>query len=166
MKYQIFSTYTRRGQTHFCLSNFSIKGHFFLSPKICMTLQAAQLICKEMWSGWKWVWRTQSLNQILKNQQLTSCHGNQIELQNYVIFLFLRCFIFVQVSEQKLWFGRDYFGRRSLLWHLPSNPDDVLAIASVTERNPVAAGTDLVSIFFCFFKVKCTCRTKADFFRV
>lgn len=52
-------------------------------------------------------------------------------------------FLYWQVSEQKLWFGRDYFGRRSLLWHLPSNPDDVLAIASVTERNSVAAGTDL-----------------------
>ncbi len=49
------------------------------------------------------------------------------------------------MSEQKLWFGRDYFGRRSLLWHLPSNPDDVLAITSVTERNSGATDTNLVS---------------------
>ena len=105
------------------------------------------------------------------NQKINSRHHamairlNFFGLQNYLIFLFLRCFIFVQVSEQKLWFGRDYFGRRSLLWHLPSNPHDVLAIASVNERNSVAAGTDLVSIFLCFLKVKCTCRTKVNFFR-
>ena len=43
--------------------------------------------------------------------------------------------------------------------------DDVLAIASVTERNSVAAGKDLVSIFLCFLQVKCTCRTKVNFFR-
>ena len=49
------------------------------------------------------------------------------------------------MSEQKLWFGRDYFGRRSLLWHVPTNPRDVLALTSVTERNSTAADTNLVS---------------------
>ena len=48
--------------------------------------------------------------------------------------------------EQKLWFGRDYFGRRSLLWHLPSNPDDILAVTSVTERNSAATDTTLVNM--------------------
>lgn len=47
-------------------------------------------------------------------------------------------FVYWQATEQKLWFGRDYFGRRSMLWHLPSNPDDVLAVTSVAERNRVA----------------------------
>lgn len=49
------------------------------------------------------------------------------------------------MSEQKLWFGRDYFGRRSLLWHVPTNPLDALALTSVTERNSTAADTDVVS---------------------
>lgn len=52
-------------------------------------------------------------------------------------------FVYWQATERKLWFGRDYFGRRSMLWHLPSNPDDVLAVTSVAERNCVANGTNL-----------------------
>ena len=61
------------------------------------------------------------------------------------------CFfpIFVQANEQKLWFGRDYFGRRSLLWHLPTDSNDVLAVTSVTERN--SSATDkLVFVSFSF----------------
>ncbi|XP_076462692.1 asparagine synthetase domain-containing protein 1-like [Babylonia areolata] len=38
--------------------------------------------------------------------------------------------IFWQAKEERLWFGRDVFGRRSLLWHLPQN-DDVFALSSV-----------------------------------
>ncbi|XP_062390541.1 asparagine synthetase domain-containing protein 1 [Sardina pilchardus] len=39
-------------------------------------------------------------------------------------------FVYYQVAEHCIWFGRDYFGRRSLLWHL--DPEDViLTLASV-----------------------------------
>ena len=46
----------------------------------------------------------------------------------------------VQVSTRSLWFGRDVFGRRSLLWHLPQSAagDDCLAISSVGHHDPTA----------------------------
>ena len=37
----------------------------------------------------------------------------------------------LQKSSESLWFGRDVFGRRSLLWHLPETPSDILALSSV-----------------------------------
>ena len=80
MKYQIFSTYTRRGQTQFCSSNFSIKGHFFLSPKICRLCRLLSKFVRKCEVVGNGCGEHRSLNQILKNQQLTSCHGNQIEL--------------------------------------------------------------------------------------
>ncbi|XP_029188913.2 asparagine synthetase domain-containing protein 1-like isoform X3 [Acropora millepora] len=52
-------------------------------------------------------------------------------------------FVYWQATEKSLWFGRDYFGRRSLLWHLPSNPTDVLVVTSVAERNCIANDTNL-----------------------
>ncbi|XP_032218763.1 asparagine synthetase domain-containing protein 1 isoform X1 [Nematostella vectensis] len=44
-------------------------------------------------------------------------------------------FIYWQASQERLWFGRDFFGRRSLLWHLPSSPGDPLVICSVAQRS-------------------------------
>ncbi|XP_076119408.1 asparagine synthetase domain-containing protein 1 [Alosa pseudoharengus] len=41
-------------------------------------------------------------------------------------------FVYYQVAEHCIWFGRDYFGRRSLLWHL--DPEDViLTLTSVAS---------------------------------
>lgn len=39
-----------------------------------------------------------------------------------------------------MWFGRDVFGRRSLLWHLPqaTEGDDCLAISSVGYYDPTS----------------------------
>ena len=37
----------------------------------------------------------------------------------------------LQESSKSLWFGRDVFGRRSLLWHLPDNENDTLVLSSV-----------------------------------
>ena len=37
----------------------------------------------------------------------------------------------LQSGSESLWFGRDVFGRRSLLWHLPESQSDVLALSSV-----------------------------------
>ena len=36
-----------------------------------------------------------------------------------------------QNSTNSLWFGRDVFGRRSLVWHLPSTPEDSFCLSSV-----------------------------------
>lgn len=41
-------------------------------------------------------------------------------------------FIFYQASKHHLWFGRDYFGRRSLLWQFNKEPDKVLLLSSVS----------------------------------
>ena len=43
----------------------------------------------------------------------------------------LLLFSHLQKSSESLWFGRDVFGRRSLLWHLPDGESDVLALSSV-----------------------------------
>jgi len=43
-------------------------------------------------------------------------------------------FIYYQTLKQRLWFGRDFFGRRSLLWHCPTDSNDVFAVSSVVQR--------------------------------
>ena len=43
-------------------------------------------------------------------------------------------FVYYQANQHTLWFGRDYFGRRSLLWHFPSSNSDLFALSSVGTR--------------------------------
>jgi asparagine synthetase B (glutamine-hydrolysing) len=43
-------------------------------------------------------------------------------------------FIYYQVKNQLLWFGRDFFGRRSLLWHLPHHALDSFSLSSVATK--------------------------------
>lgn len=45
--------------------------------------------------------------------------------------------VYWQASQNRLWFGRDYFGRRSLVWNLPTEASVTLAIAS-TAADPSA----------------------------
>ncbi|XP_060576699.1 asparagine synthetase domain-containing protein 1-like [Ruditapes philippinarum] len=40
-------------------------------------------------------------------------------------------FIYWQADTKTLWFGRDVFGRRSLLWHLPESHDEAFILCSV-----------------------------------
>ncbi|XP_073503941.1 asparagine synthetase domain-containing protein 1 [Phyllobates terribilis] len=42
-------------------------------------------------------------------------------------------FIYYQKKQHSLWFGRDYFGRRSLLWRFGEDPGEALCLTSVTE---------------------------------
>ncbi|KAJ7345542.1 hypothetical protein JRQ81_001492 [Phrynocephalus forsythii] len=44
-------------------------------------------------------------------------------------------FIFYQVSRHYLWFGRDYFGRRSLLWQFRQELDHILTLSSVSAAS-------------------------------
>ncbi|KFQ25020.1 Asparagine synthetase domain-containing protein 1, partial [Mesitornis unicolor] len=41
-------------------------------------------------------------------------------------------FIYYQASKHSLWFGRDYFGRRSLLWQFSNEVDSVFSLTSVS----------------------------------
>ncbi|CAI5762092.1 asparagine synthetase domain-containing protein 1 [Podarcis lilfordi] len=41
-------------------------------------------------------------------------------------------FVFYQASEHCLWFGRDFFGRRSLLWQFNKEADKVFVLSSVS----------------------------------
>ncbi|KAF7244998.1 Asparagine synthetase domain-containing protein 1 [Varanus komodoensis] len=41
-------------------------------------------------------------------------------------------FIFYQASKHHLWFGRDFFGRRSLLWQFNKDSDKALVLTSVS----------------------------------
>ncbi|ORX98925.1 hypothetical protein K493DRAFT_329250 [Basidiobolus meristosporus CBS 931.73] len=40
-------------------------------------------------------------------------------------------FFFFERSTERLWFGRDCLGRRSLLWHLPKHSGDAFVLSSV-----------------------------------
>uniref|UniRef100_A0A8C6XHK1 Asparagine synthetase domain-containing protein 1 n=1 Tax=Naja naja TaxID=35670 RepID=A0A8C6XHK1_NAJNA len=44
-------------------------------------------------------------------------------------------FIFYQASRHCVWFGRDYFGRRSLLWQFNKESDAVLVLSSVSSAS-------------------------------
>ncbi|XP_067994000.1 asparagine synthetase domain-containing protein 1 [Melanerpes formicivorus] len=44
-------------------------------------------------------------------------------------------FIYYQASRHALWFGRDYFGRRSLLWHFSGEADSTFCLASVSVQS-------------------------------
>uniref|UniRef100_A0A8B9TIP2 Glutamine amidotransferase type-2 domain-containing protein n=1 Tax=Anas platyrhynchos TaxID=8839 RepID=A0A8B9TIP2_ANAPL len=41
-------------------------------------------------------------------------------------------FIYYQASKHSLWFGRDYFGRRSLLWQFSNKIDGAFCLTSVS----------------------------------
>ncbi|NWI30799.1 ASND1 protein, partial [Sula dactylatra] len=41
-------------------------------------------------------------------------------------------FIYYQASRHSLWFGRDYFGRRSLLWQFSNEDDSAFCLTSVS----------------------------------
>jgi len=57
------------------------------------------------------------------------CNYNKIPTNDGVMLLFV--FAGVQARERVLWFGRDVFGRRSLLWHLPHGAEDCFTLTSI-----------------------------------
>ncbi|NXA07667.1 ASND1 protein, partial [Sapayoa aenigma] len=59
--------------------------------------------------------------------------GSEVDILS--LFSSLRgpwCFIYYQASRHSLWFGRDYFGRRSLLWQFSEEVDGALCLTSVS----------------------------------
>ncbi|XP_054237046.1 asparagine synthetase domain-containing protein 1 [Indicator indicator] len=44
-------------------------------------------------------------------------------------------FIYYQASRHTLWFGRDYFGRRSLLWQFSDEADSTFCLSSVSVQS-------------------------------
>ncbi|KAK9767775.1 hypothetical protein K7432_002158 [Basidiobolus ranarum] len=49
-------------------------------------------------------------------------------------------FFYFEKSKEKLWFGRDCLGRRSLLWHLPKHSEDSFVLSSVGPENQCPEG--------------------------
>ncbi|XP_061192721.1 asparagine synthetase domain-containing protein 1-like [Saccostrea echinata] len=43
-------------------------------------------------------------------------------------------FVYWQEEKKRLWFGRDFFGRRSLCWHLPRRKNDAFILSSVRQN--------------------------------
>ena len=43
-------------------------------------------------------------------------------------------YVVVQRLTGEIWFGRDVFGRRSLLWHLPTSNEDCFALCSAARQ--------------------------------
>ncbi|KAJ3145396.1 Asparagine synthetase domain-containing protein 1 [Geranomyces michiganensis] len=49
--------------------------------------------------------------------------------------------VYWQPTERKLWFGRDFLGRRSLLWRKPRTAEEPFLLASVSPFGPVDGAT-------------------------
>ncbi|KAJ6665219.1 hypothetical protein lerEdw1_004268 [Lerista edwardsae] len=65
-------------------------------------------------------------------QQLCSCSSESAILSVLSSIQGPWSFIFYQASKHHLWFGRDYFGRRSLLWQFNQECDKVFLLTSVS----------------------------------
>ncbi|XP_061464208.1 asparagine synthetase domain-containing protein 1 isoform X1 [Rhineura floridana] len=65
-------------------------------------------------------------------RQLCSCSSESDVLSVLSTIQGPWSFIFYQASRHYLWFGRDFFGRRSLLWHFNKERDKVLILSSVS----------------------------------
>ncbi|RIA96028.1 asparagine synthase-domain-containing protein [Glomus cerebriforme] len=55
--------------------------------------------------------------------------------------------VYWQSSKRRLWFGRDCLGRRSLLWHLPSEEEDDFILTSVGCKVSQTSDTSLSPYF-------------------
>lgn len=64
-------------------------------------------------------------------QHLTSCESDQDLLSVFSKVQGPWAFIYYQSKNHSLWFGRDFFGRRSLLWKFCDNLKEILSLASV-----------------------------------
>ncbi|KAK0062923.1 asparagine synthetase domain-containing protein 1 [Biomphalaria pfeifferi] len=84
--------------------------------------------------------------QVLFNA-LTKCSGDDTILKLLESVHGPWAFIYWQADAKKLWFGRDMFGRRSLLWHLPSLEDNQFILSSVATENQDFAEIPSVGIF-------------------
>ncbi|POI23708.1 hypothetical protein CIB84_012544 [Bambusicola thoracicus] len=92
-------------------------------------------------------------------------------------------FIYYQASGHSLWFGRDYFGRRSLLWQLSNVSDSAFCLTSVSVNSescnqcqevPASgvfkidlrdcATTKSLSLTLFPWKYRCTERTEEEIF--
>ena len=52
----------------------------------------------------------------------------------------LLCFTFLQSATQRLWFGRDVFGRRSLIWHTGDGFSEPFLLTSVASADGTLQG--------------------------
>ncbi|CAI9533863.1 unnamed protein product [Staurois parvus] len=66
-------------------------------------------------------------------QHLTSCDNVHDLLSIFSKVQGPWAFIYYQSKNHSLWFGRDYFGRRSLLWKFSDNLEEILSLTSVAE---------------------------------
>lgn len=56
-------------------------------------------------------------------------------------------FIYWQEKMKKLWFGRDFFGRRSLCWHLPQSSTDPFLLTSVRQNTEELVEVPSIGIY-------------------
>ncbi|KAM5152427.1 asparagine synthetase domain-containing protein 1 isoform 2-T2 [Mantella aurantiaca] len=66
-------------------------------------------------------------------QNLTSCDDEHDLLSVFSKVQGPWAFLYYQSKNHSLWFGRDFFGRRSLLWKFTDNLDEILSVTSVAE---------------------------------
>ncbi|KAG8442008.1 hypothetical protein GDO86_010976 [Hymenochirus boettgeri] len=69
-------------------------------------------------------------------QHLTSCDEDHNILSVFSRVQGPWAFIYFQANNHSLWFGRDFFGRRSLLWEFSQDLTKCLSLSSVAECTP------------------------------
>ncbi|XP_065070032.1 asparagine synthetase domain-containing protein 1-like isoform X2 [Rhopilema esculentum] len=63
-------------------------------------------------------------------------------------------FVYWQKNQGLLWFGRDYFGRRSLLWHFPKSASDQFILSSVAHDSDKMDFTEIPAKMLYCIKMK------------
>ncbi|XP_053327828.1 asparagine synthetase domain-containing protein 1 [Spea bombifrons] len=78
---------------------------------------------------------TENDTQVMLNR-LSDCNGEHDILALLSLVQGPWAFIYYHAESHSLWFGRDFFGRRSLLWKFNQNSEKVLCLASVKDCSP------------------------------
>ncbi|XP_059143078.1 asparagine synthetase domain-containing protein 1-like [Physella acuta] len=78
---------------------------------------------------------------------LSQCTTDEIIVKAFKAIQGPWAFVYWQANAKKLWFGRDKYGRRSLLWHHPSSLSDQFILSSVAVPDMVFSEIPSVGIF-------------------
>ncbi|XP_038645104.1 asparagine synthetase domain-containing protein 1 [Scyliorhinus canicula] len=95
-------------------------------------------------------------------QQLSSCKNEESILSVFSSIQGPWAFIYYQPSSHCLWFGRDFFGRRSLLWQFKNVENLCLTLTSVSTSVPQCANVPWKEVPACgLYKIDIQKQTNA-----
>ncbi|XP_078084676.1 asparagine synthetase domain-containing protein 1 isoform X2 [Mustelus asterias] len=100
-------------------------------------------------------------------QQLSSCQSEESILSVFSSIRGPWAFIYYQPSSHCLWFGRDFFGRRSLLWQFRNEENLCLTLTSVSTSVPECVRVPWQEVPACgLYKIDLQKQTSAKSFTI